>query len=107
MYSLCCHSDASSRNPSTDNSIEAMEVDHTHPVEQTSCLDNPAVQSLLLEAYSRIGEPDGLHGTCAAHAADEDTMTRMYEQEGQWQKSLSELEVTMATSGSIYHMILT
>ena len=67
-----------------------MEVDQTHLAEQTSCLDNSVIQSLLLEAYSRIGEPDGLHGACATHTANEDTMTRMYEQEGQWQKSLSE-----------------
>ena len=48
------------------------------------------VQRLLLEAYSRIGEPDGLYGACSAHATDEATRVRLYEHEGQWHKALSE-----------------
>ena len=46
-------------------------------------------QRLLLEAYSRIGEPDSLYGARSAHATDEATRVRLYEHEGQWHKALS------------------
>lgn len=57
---------------------------------QTSSLEDPDVQNLLLEVYSRIGEPDSMYGACAAHSVNEATRVRMYEHEGEWQKSLSE-----------------
>ncbi len=54
-------------------------------------LDDPGVQRLLLEAYSRIGEPDSLYGACASTRFTDETATvRMYEHEGQWQNSLGE-----------------
>ena len=53
-------------------------------------LDHPTVQSLLLEAYSKIGEPDGLYGACTTLSPDETTRVHLYEHEGQWEKSLSE-----------------
>ena len=70
-----------------------MEVDPIQPPSlssQMSTLDDPSVQQLLMEAYSRIGEPDSLYGACATHSFDETTRVRMYEHEGQWQRSLSE-----------------
>ncbi len=48
-------------------------------------------QKLLLEAYSCIGEPDSLYGSCFAHATDEATRVRLYQHEGHWHKALSEL----------------
>ena len=57
---------------------------------QTTSLEDPDVQNLLLEVYGRIGEPDSMYGACAAHSVNEATRVRMYEHEGEWQKSLSE-----------------
>ena len=57
---------------------------------QTSTLDDPSVQQLLMEACSRIGEPDSLYGACATRSFDETTRVRMYEHEGQWERSLRE-----------------
>ena len=52
-------------------------------------LENPSVHQLLLEAYSNIGEPDSLYGVCAAKSVSKETWLRLYEQEGEWEKSLS------------------
>ena len=54
-----------------------------------SSLENPNVQQLLLEAYSNIGEPDSLYGVCASKSASKETWMHLYEQEGEWEKSLS------------------
>ncbi len=48
------------------------------------------VQSLLLEAYRHIGEPDSLYGVCSTHVTDDRTRLLLYEHEGEWHKSLSE-----------------
>ena len=72
-----------------------MDVDSTRPPCLSSqALDDPNVQQLLMEAYSRIGEPDSIYGACASHSSTETTRVKMYEHEGQWQKSLSELFAT-------------
>lgn len=47
------------------------------------------VQSLLLEAYRHIGEPDSLYGACSTHVANNTTRLLLYEHEGEWHKSLS------------------
>ena len=52
-------------------------------------LENPSVHQLLLEAYSNIGEPDSLYGVCTAKTVAKETWMRLYEQEGEWEKSLS------------------
>lgn len=52
-------------------------------------LENPSVQQLLLEAYGNIGEPDSLYGVCASKSASKETWMYLYEQEGDWEKSLS------------------
>ena len=52
-------------------------------------LENPSVHQVLLEAYSNIGEPDSLYGVCASKTVSKETWMRLYEQEGEWEKSLS------------------
>ena len=52
-------------------------------------VNEPKVRKLLLEAYSRIGEPDSLYGACSTLVTDDMTRVRLYEHEGQWHKSLS------------------
>ena len=47
------------------------------------------VQSLLLEAYRHIGEPDSMYGACSTHVANHTTRLLLYEHEGEWHKSLS------------------
>ena len=56
----------------------------------TGNTDDPIVQKLFLEAYSRIGEPDSLYGACSMYATNESTRVRLFEHEGQWHKLLSE-----------------
>lgn len=48
------------------------------------------VQTLLLEAYRHIGEPDSVYGACSTHVAKDTTRLLLYEHEGEWHKSLSE-----------------
>lgn len=48
------------------------------------------VQTLLLEAYRHIGEPDSVYGACSTHVANDTTRLLLYEHEGEWHKSLSE-----------------
>ena len=55
-------------------------------------LEEPNVQQLLLEAYSDIGEPDSVYGVCASKTVSKETWMRLYEHEGKWEKSLSEME---------------
>lgn len=56
------------------------------------------VQTLLLEAYRHIGEPDSLYGAFSSttdrtnlslHSKSHSTQLSLYEQEGDWQKVLS------------------
>ena len=49
------------------------------------------MQTLLLEAYRHIGEPDSVYGACSTHVAKDTTRLLLYEHEGDWHKSLSEL----------------
>lgn len=108
--------DANSRpQPSLNGHTEPMEIESglTGPTGLTgvsssngSGLDNPHVQSLLLEAYSRIGEPDSLYGACAStHSTDDAATIRMYEHEGRWQNSLSELLTYLAGWCIKVHML--
>ncbi len=60
-------------------------------------------QELLLEAYSRIGEPDSLYGACSAHATDEAIRVRLYQHEGQWHKALSKSIAAVTSIASSYH----
>lgn len=69
-----------------------MEVE---PSQQSGVLENSDVQRILLEAYSKIGEPDSLYGACSASATDEITRIHLYEHEKEWAKSLSEWCVHM------------
>ena len=48
------------------------------------------LQTLLLEAYRHIGEPDSVYGACSTHVANDTTRLLLYEHEGEWHKSLSE-----------------
>ena len=48
------------------------------------------MQSLLLDVYSKIGEPDGLYGACFQYAVQDDIRTKMFEYENKWEKALSE-----------------
>ena len=48
------------------------------------------VQTLLLEAYRHIGEPDSVYGACSTHVANDTTRLFLYEHEEEWHKSLSE-----------------
>ena len=54
-------------------------------------LEDPRVQQLLLEAYCRnISDPDALYGVCSSKTVSKETWMHLYEQEGHWDKSLSE-----------------
>lgn len=46
-------------------------------------------QSLLLEAYSCIGEPDSVYGAGAGRLADIEFRIKTYEHEQAWDKALS------------------
>ena len=53
-------------------------------------LEDPRIQQLLLEAYgTNIGDPDSLYGVCTSKTVSKETWMRLYEQEGEWEKSLS------------------
>ena len=68
---------------------EAIAMDTTTGLTGLSSLEEPSVQQLLLEAYSDIGEPDSLYGVCAGKSVMKGTWMRLYEHEGDWEKSLS------------------
>ena len=55
----------------------------------STALENRQVQSLLLDVYSKIGEPDGLYGACFQYAVQDDIRTKMFEYENKWEKALS------------------
>ena len=68
---------------------EAMDTSPSSSSSSLSPLDNPQVQSLLLDVYSKIGEPDSLYGACLQYSAHGDIRIRMYEHEHKWEKALS------------------
>ncbi|XP_022082003.1 serine-protein kinase ATM-like isoform X2 [Acanthaster planci] len=53
------------------------------------------VQSLLLEAYSSIGEPDGVYGCGAGRLTDTYARIHTYEHEGNWSKALSAYDLKL------------
>ena len=68
-----------------------MEIDVAGSASVPPLGDVPDVQTLLLEAYRHIGEPDSMYGACATHVAKDTTRLLLYEHEGEWHKSLSKL----------------
>lgn len=44
--------------------------------------------SVLLEAYSKIGEPDALQGAAVVCSEDASARLKIYEEEGQWTRAL-------------------
>ena len=82
-----CHSNSLEGGASND-SEEGVPMDTSTETGQTG-LENPSVHQLLVEAYSNIGEPDSLYGVCASKTVSTETWMRLYEQEGEWEKSLS------------------
>ena len=77
------------------DSLESGDSDGSVPMETNltetgrTGLEDPSVHQVLLEAYSNIGEPDSLYGVCTSKTVTKETWMRLYEQEGEWEKSLS------------------
>ena len=71
------------------NEDEVVSMDTTTGLTGLASLEESSVQQLLLEAYGNIGEPDSLYGVCASKSVSKETWMHLYEQEGDWEKSLS------------------
>ena len=56
-------------------------------------------QTLLLEAYSAIGEPDSVYGAGAGRLADTESRIRTYEHENIWFKALGNTQPFVKCSG--------
>jgi ataxia telangiectasia mutated family protein len=58
--------------------------------------------SVLLEAYSQIGEPEALQGAAVVCSSDSSIQLKIYEQEGQWERALGlyDLQLQGCTAGS-------
>ncbi|XP_038077010.1 serine-protein kinase ATM-like [Patiria miniata] len=72
-------------------------------IETLSSMSNDAninVQSLLLEAYSSIGEPDGVYGCGAGRLTDTYARIHTYEHEGDWSKALSAYDLKLHSKSS-------
>lgn len=50
-------------------------------------------QTLVLEAYGSIGEPDSVYGAGAGRLADIDSRVRTYTHEHAWDKALGRLVI--------------
>lgn len=84
-----CHSNSLVESLNSEDEAAVSTVTQTGLTSSVS-LEDPNVQQLLLEAYGNIGEPDSLYGVCASKTVSKETWMKLYEQEGDWEKSLSQ-----------------
>ncbi|KAL4233543.1 hypothetical protein ACF0H5_008223 [Mactra antiquata] len=61
-----------------------------------------SVQDLLLDAYSWIGDPDGVYGCGAGRKADVSSRICTYQQENQWDKAVVSCDIQVSQSGCDY-----
>ncbi|XP_063954158.1 serine-protein kinase ATM-like isoform X2 [Lytechinus pictus] len=61
------------------------------------------LQSLLMDAFGSIGEPDSVYGCGAGRLVDTSARIHTYEHEGEWGKALAayDLQMQSSTSGAI------
>ncbi|XP_052812043.1 serine-protein kinase ATM-like isoform X2 [Mya arenaria] len=60
---------------------------------------NVPIQGLLLEAYTWIGDPDGVYGCGAGRKADTSSRVCTYQHENQWDKAVVSCDIEMSQSG--------
>ncbi|XP_062510724.1 serine-protein kinase ATM-like isoform X2 [Corticium candelabrum] len=56
--------------------------------------------SVLLEAYSKIGEPDALQGAAVVCSEDASARLKIYEEEGQWTRALGSYDLQLQDCAS-------
>ncbi|XP_053392108.1 serine-protein kinase ATM-like, partial [Mercenaria mercenaria] len=86
-------SQRSSQGSSQDTRIDTLS-------ETSSSQSGVSVQDLLLEAYSWIGDPDGVYGCGAGRKADTSSRICTYQQENQWDKAVVSCDIQMSQSGT-------
>ncbi|XP_060585424.1 serine-protein kinase ATM-like [Ruditapes philippinarum] len=86
-------SQRSSQGSSQDTRIDTLS-------EASSSRSGVSVQDLLLEAYSWIGDPDGVYGCGAGRKADSSSRICTYQQENQWDKAVVSCDIQMSQSGT-------
>ncbi|XP_078699305.1 serine-protein kinase ATM-like [Branchiostoma floridae x Branchiostoma belcheri] len=59
------------------------------------------LQSLLMEAYCHIGEPDGVYGCGAGRLTDTSARIITYEHEGKWDKALGAYDLQMSSPTAV------
>nr|ACG68443.1 ataxia telangiectasia mutated protein [Branchiostoma floridae] len=59
------------------------------------------LQSLLMEAYCHIGEPDGVYGCGAGRLTDTSARIVTYEHEGKWDKALGAYDLQMSSPTAV------
>ena len=52
--------------------------------------EHPLVQSMLLDVYCQIGEPDGSYGACILFSPENELTKRLYEHQNEWQELFCE-----------------
>ncbi|XP_072019634.1 serine-protein kinase ATM-like [Amphiura filiformis] len=93
-----------SRLSAQTDSADSLPSSQPSDVETLSSLSSESsinMQSLLLEAYSSIGEPDGLYGCGAGKMTDTMARIHTYEHERSWGKALGAYDIYMATPGGM------
>ncbi|KAH3729489.1 hypothetical protein DPMN_055461, partial [Dreissena polymorpha] len=90
----------SSQSLSQETRIDALS-------EASSVQSGVCVQDLLLEAYTWIGEPDGVYGCGAGRKADASSRICTYQHENQWDKAVMTCDIQMSQSAqcSQYDML--